>query len=84
MTRITLDPQTVALLETVSGEVEVCDAAGNVLGWYAPAKSGDKKPTIQEVIDSCPISEEELERRVRDESGKGRTWQEIKKDLEAM
>jgi len=84
MTRITIDAQTVALLESVGGEVEVCDAAGNVLGWYAPAKSSEKKPTLQELMDSCPTSEEELQRRLRKEKGQGRTWQEIRKDLEAM
>ena len=80
MTQVTIDATTAALLTSVQGEVELCDAAGKVLGWYSPAPP---KPTLQELIDSCPTSEEELQRRVREESGSGRTWAEIRRDLVA-
>ena len=80
MTKLTLDSTTAALFTSVDGEVQVCDAAGNVLGWYAPKKPD---PTLQELIDSCPTPLEELERRAREEAGTGRTWPEIKRDLES-
>ena len=71
MTSVTIDAATAALLTSVDGEVELLDSSGNLLGWYAPAPP---KPTLQELIDSCPTSEEELQRRIREESGSGRTW----------
>ena len=83
MTRITLDPQTIALLSSAQGEVELCDAAGNLLGWYAPATG---KPTLEQVMDSCPCNEEELAKHAeeaRKNPEVGRSWQEIKRDLEA-
>ena len=80
MTRVTIDAATAALLTSVDGEVELLDSSGNLLGWYAPAPA---KPTLQELIDSCPISEEELQRRSQEERGLGRTWAEIRRDLEA-
>jgi hypothetical protein len=80
MTRVTIDAATAALLTSVDGDVELLDSSGNLLGWYSPAPP---KPTLQELIDSCPTSEEELQRRIREESGSGRTWAEIRRDLEA-
>lgn len=80
MTRVTIDATTAALLTSVHGEVELLDDSGNLLGWYAPAPP---KPSLQELIDSCPISEEELRRRIEKERGLGRTWAEIRRDLEA-
>jgi hypothetical protein len=80
MTKVTIDASTAALLTSVDGEVELLDSSGNLLGWYAPAPA---KPTLQELIDSCPLSEEELQRRSQ-ERGLGRTWAEIRRDLEAQ
>lgn len=81
MTKVTIDENTAAALATLKGqEFELCDEEGNVVGWYAPARS---KPTLQELLESCPTSEEELQRRVREEGDSGRTWTEIRRDLEA-
>lgn len=89
MTQIKVDAATVAQLSGIADrEVELCDAEGNVIGWYAPAR---RQPTMQELIDSCPYSEEELQRsveehqqRVKNGEKTGRTWAEIRKDLKAL
>jgi hypothetical protein len=85
MTRVTLDATTIAKLVSIpsadpSAEVELCDESGNVVGWYAPARSD---VSMQEVVQACPISEEEIQRRLREEGRLGRTWAEIRRDLES-
>ncbi len=82
MTRATVDAATAAKLTALKGkEIKLFDEAGNVVGWYAPARPN---PTLQELIDSCPTSDEEIERRLKEEGNSGRTWPEIRKDLESM
>jgi len=83
MTKVTIDATTAALLTTVHGEVQLCDSSGNILGWYAPVVQSTSKPSHQELIDSCPTSEEELQRRIREEKESGRSWADIRRDLGA-
>lgn len=80
MTKVTIDAPTAALLAKLDGEVQLCDAEGNLLGWYAPAR----QPTMQEVIDSCPLSEEEAFQVLEEQRKNARSWADIKKDLEAL
>lgn len=80
MTRVTIDASTAAILASAEHALQLCDANGKVLGWFEPSPP---QPTLQEVLDKCPTSEEEIERRIREELGTGRTWAEIRRDLEA-
>ncbi len=84
MTKVTIDATTAALLATVHGEVQICDSSGNILGWYAPVVPSSSQPTRQELIDSCPTSEEELQRRIREEKDSGRSWADIRRELGSM
>lgn len=80
MTRATVDAATAAKLTSLKGkEIKLFDEAGNVVGWYAPARPN---PTLQELIDSCPTSEEELDRLSKE--GGGRPLKDILHDLESM
>ena len=82
MTRVTIDATTAAKLTAIADqEIVLCDEAGNVVGWYAPARP---RPTMRQVIDSCPTSEQELQRRLEEEKDSGRCWAEIRKDLESQ
>lgn len=54
MGRLTLDDSTRAKLAAVGGCVELCDAAGNILGYFTPAAVAGNQPQI---------SDEEIERR---------------------
>ncbi len=82
MTRVTIDATTAAKLTAIPDkEIVLCDEAGNVVGWYAPARP---QSTMQEVIDSCPTSEQELKRRLEEEKDTGRSWVDIRKDLETL
>lgn len=81
MTQVTVNAATAAqLLAILDKEVELCDSEGKVIGWYAPKRN----VTMKEVIDSCPSTEEELEQQLREYDGSGRSWAEIRKDLESM
>ena len=73
MDRVTLDPTLSDQLSDAVQAVEVCDACGRLVGFFVPSKSfyANLAP---------PISEEELARR--EASSGGRTWAEIRADLE--
>jgi len=80
VTRVTIDTEMAVVLASLAGkEIELCDEAGNLVGWYAPARP---KPTLQELIDSCPTSEEELDRRSRN-LDTGRPLADILGELES-
>jgi hypothetical protein len=75
MCRITLDAETLHKLLATLQSVEVCDESGEVVGVFQPRLDPAK-------YDLEPkISEEELRRRMNDPRP-GRTWAEIRKDLE--
>lgn len=75
MTCMTIDDATRDVLRSASGPVELCDREGRLLGTFNPL------PTAQDYAEadaSVPI--EELERRLREESG--RPLAEILTDLD--
>ncbi len=75
MTRIVVDPVTLAKLEGVCQTVELCDAAGRVIGHFVPALDRSKHPDMEP-----RISTEELDRRLQ--AGGGRPLADILADLE--
>jgi hypothetical protein len=86
MTKVTLDEALRAKLNGLGDEVEICDADGQPVGYFVPAARytavmTERKWHYDYVMKKCPISDEELERRRREEKGKGRTLAEIWKDL---
>ncbi|MBX9584868.1 MAG: hypothetical protein K2X87_31575 [Gemmataceae bacterium] len=56
------------------GPVRLVDAAGNVLGVFTPT------PGVVDGLEPPPLPEEELRRREAEPGG--RTWAEIRADLE--
>ena len=73
MERVTLDSMLSSQLGAAPLPVELCDAAGQTVGFFVPDK-------IYYASLKSPHSEEELRRRER--AGGGRTWPEIRADLE--
>lgn len=85
MTSITVNAATAAQLAAVTGEVQLRDETGRVIGSFHPQKT----PTIEEVIAACPTPPEEAERQIRQaiedyRAGKqvGRPLKEIIADLD--
>jgi hypothetical protein len=74
MTRLTLTPARQALLEHLTEPAELCDAAGQPLGVYHPARNGGAKEATR-----SPFSREELQRRRQQRTG--RSLADIQKDL---
>ena len=75
MTSITVDQDTQAKLDKVEHAVELRDATGRLLGYFAPAVDPSEYADID-----VGVSEEELDRRSK--AGGGRTLREILADLE--
>jgi hypothetical protein len=73
MDRMILDPALSAQLSAAPLPVEICDAGGQLLGIFVPSKEDYANV-------APPISEEELIRR--ESTSGGRTWAEIRSDLE--
>jgi hypothetical protein len=65
MTRLTLDPATLAKLHNLNGMVEVCDEEGRILGYFHPAaRTNGVGGTAR-----SPFSEEELRLRRQQRTG---------------
>jgi len=75
MTRVTIDPITRAKLSNLDSYLELCDETGNVIGYFTPLEDR----ALYKGVDS-PESDEELDRRSREESG--RSLDDILRDLE--
>ncbi|HTQ41084.1 MAG TPA: hypothetical protein VMJ32_19015 [Pirellulales bacterium] len=75
MDKLTVDPTTVAKLADLHFAVELCDASGQVLGWFQPAMTPEKYADLD-----VPFTDEELEAADNEEGG--RTLKEILADLE--
>jgi hypothetical protein len=73
MERVTLDADLSNQLCGAPLPIELCDAGGHSLGFFVPSKAAYAAITL-------PISEDEL--AAREQSTGGRTWQEIRADLE--
>ena len=76
MNRVVVDQATVEKLRGVCDQLELCDAAGNVLGRFFPVVTGTEFPGMEP-----QISEEEIQRRLHE--GGGRPLADILADLEA-
>lgn len=77
MTRVTLDNETVVKLHNLRENLEVCDEAGRLLGYFVPTED---KAMYAEV--DAQVSDAELDRREAEEEG--RPLAEILHDLKEM
>jgi hypothetical protein len=75
MDKLTIDPSTGMKLTGLQHSVELCDASGQILGWFQPAVTPEKYECLEP-----PFSEEEL--RNADQEPGGRSLKEILTDLE--
>jgi hypothetical protein len=75
MIQITVDAVTGSQFRDAYEPAQVCDEEGRVLGYFTPTAD----PSMYESVEP-PSSDEELLRRAN--AGGGRTWREIKADLE--
>ena len=75
MVRVTVDAAFCSQLGGLDSPLELCDETGRVVGHFIPQQDR----SIYEGVES-PVSDEELERRFRDESG--RPLDDILRDLD--
>ena len=80
MTKVTLDESLRAKLNGLNEELEICDADGRTVGHFVPPDLY-REMLYAWAESQSGISEEELQRRIREETGKGRALAEIWKDL---
>lgn len=76
MDKLTVDPTTGAKLGGLHSAVELCDASGQVLGWFQPTMTPEKYADLD-----VPFTEEEPAAASKEEGG--RTLDEILADLES-
>lgn len=74
MSILIVDDPLTTKLAAADAPLEICASDGRVLGYFTPAK--EAKPLKLDP----GISEEEMDRRLA--AGGGRTWAEIRRDLE--
>ena len=74
MSSLILEQASIDKLKAVEASVAVCDADGNVVGFFHPAATPDSVDQYE-----CPVSEDELLRRAR--QGGGRPLAEIVREL---
>jgi hypothetical protein len=68
-----------ALVPDLTEKVAFCDDSGNVLGYYVPAN----QPSAEVYAwAKTQVTREQLDRASKQTGG--RTWQEIKRDLERL
>jgi hypothetical protein len=77
MTQITVNAEVAAKLLQAGPRVEIYDESGLRLGAFTRSE-----PTREELLESCPLSDEELDAR-RKQPG-GRPLKEILDDLEKL
>jgi hypothetical protein len=77
MTQITIDAGTVAKLKDVREMVELRDERGRIVGHFVPGPPRDANGNV-----IIPISDEEIERRSRQQGG--RPLKDIFRDLEKL
>jgi len=80
MSSITLEPEVVAKLRVATEPCWLRDAQGNVVGYFHPGKP--EKPKVYREGEVPELGEEEVRRRLAEPGG--RTWEEIKRDLERL
>lgn len=76
MVRVTIDQVVRSKLGGLDSPLELCDETGRVVGHFIPVEDH----SIYEGVES-PVSDEELDRRLREESG--RPLEDILRDLES-
>lgn len=81
MSTITADPNMKSVLSQATGVTEIRDANGNLMGIYTPTVS--EESLLVEKAKSV-VNREELERRKREESGKGITTEELVRRLDSV
>jgi hypothetical protein len=74
MSSLVLEQSSIDRLKAVDTGVEVRDSQGKLIGFFIPAITSDEVDQYE-----CPVSDEELLRRARDEGG--RPLAEILADL---
>lgn len=79
MTQFVLDAATAAKLMDVHERIELRDQAGRIVGHFLPGPPRDENGNL-----IAPFSDDEVLETLRQERGTGRSWSEIKQDLEAM
>ncbi len=79
MTQMIIDATTAAKLKDIHERIELRDEAGRIIGHFLPGPPRDENGQI-----ISPFSDEEVLETFRMERGTGRTWAEIKRDLETM
>ncbi len=65
MTRLTIDPETLAKLHNLDVPLEVCDESGKTLGYFHPAAPANGAGQAAR----SPFSDEELQRRRQQRTG---------------
>lgn len=80
MTKITADASMHAAVTNLRGLAELRDAHGALLGYFLAPMSQEELQLYLKVL--AEYDPEETERRVREESGKGRALQEVLESLE--
>jgi hypothetical protein len=80
MSSLTLEPDVVAKLRIATEPCWLRDVQGNVVGYFHPGRPQSPKVYPEGVVPE--LSEEEIQRRLSEPGG--RTWDEIKHDLERL
>ena len=80
MSNLTIGPEVVAKLQLAPGPCWLRDADGNLVGYFHPGKP--QPPKVYREGEIPELSEKEIERRLAEPGG--RTWEEIKRDLERL
>ena len=80
MTTIIITPELLKQLGGILFSLELSDADGRFLGTIEP--SGEKF-TYDQMMATCPYTEEELDRLAEESTGEGRPLADILRDLEA-
>jgi hypothetical protein len=75
MVRVTIDETFLSKLGGLDSPLELCDKTGRVVGHFIPQQDRSLYEGVE-----CPVSDEELERRFREDSG--RPLEDILHDLE--
>jgi hypothetical protein len=79
MTTITVTPELLKQLKGLAGPLEFRDAEGHFLGAFQP--SGEQ-PTYEQLMATCPYTEDELREIDRQPRDVGRPLSEILEDLQ--
>lgn len=80
MSSLTIEPEVIAKLRKATGPCWLRDAQGNLIGYFHPGKREPQK--VYEEGEIPELSEEERKQRLSEWGG--RTWEEIKNDLERL